>query len=97
MNGELLLATALSVAYNATMATNSRLSDQLRKAILQSDKTRYRISIETGIAQSILSRFINQDAGLSLENVDRICDCIGARLVLVRPVKASNKKRRERE
>ena len=56
-------------------------SDQVRQAVLTCGKTRYRIGVETGIAHSIISRFINQGAGLSLANVDKLCACIGARLV----------------
>lgn len=59
------------------------ISDQLRKAIAQCGKTRYRISLETGITQSQLSRFVNDPAvSLSLANIDKLCECIGAELVL---------------
>jgi DNA-binding Xre family transcriptional regulator len=59
------------------------ISDQLREAIERCGKTRYRIHKETGIAESQLSRFVN-DAGvsLSLKNIDKLCECIGAELVL---------------
>jgi hypothetical protein len=59
------------------------ISDQLREAIERCGKTRYRIHKETGIAESQLSRFVN-DAGvsLSLNNIDKLCECIGAELVL---------------
>jgi hypothetical protein len=67
-------------------------SDQLRWAIQQSDKTRYAISKETGIAQSILSRFIHGDAGLSLENIDRVCLSIGARLATGKPPRRTKQK-----
>lgn len=63
------------------MAKKERFSDQLRRAVETSDKTRYRISRETGIAQSILSRFVNQGAGLSMESVDKLVDCLALRLV----------------
>jgi hypothetical protein len=60
-----------------------RISDQLREAIERSGKTRYRISLETGITQSQLSRFVNDPAvSLSLANIDKLCECIGAELVL---------------
>lgn len=59
------------------------ISDQLREAIERSGKTRYRISLETGITQSQLSRFVNDPAvSLSLANIDKLCECIGAELVL---------------
>jgi len=59
------------------------ISDQLREAIERSGKTRYRISLETGITQSQLSRFVNDPAvHISLANIDKLCECIGAELVL---------------
>jgi transcriptional regulator with XRE-family HTH domain len=59
------------------------ISDQLREAIERSGKTRYQISLETGITQSQLSRFVNDPAvSLSLTNIDKLCGCIGAELVL---------------
>ena len=67
------------------MNTGKFVSDQLRAAVLNCGKTRYRISIETGIPQPTLSRFLNQGAGLSLETIDKLCDCIGARLTTRRP------------
>ncbi len=59
------------------------ISDQLRDAIARCGKTRYRIHKETGIAESQLSRFVN-DAGvsLSLNTIDKLCEFIGAELVL---------------
>ena len=58
-----------------------KFSDELRRAIEQSDKTRYRISQETGIAESVLSRFMHGRSGLSMESIDLICGCLGLRLV----------------
>jgi hypothetical protein len=72
---------ALHIAYNAGMARKQQLSDQLRQAVLKCGKTRYRIGVETGIAHSIISRFINHGAGMSLANVDKLCECIGVRIV----------------
>ena len=63
------------------MARKQRFSDQLRRAVEQSDKTRYRISKETGIDQGNLARFVNQGAGLSMDSVDTLCECLGLRLV----------------
>lgn len=62
------------------MMKKQRFSDQLRQAVEQSDLTRYEISKRTGIAQSILSRFLNQGAGLSLESIDKVCECLSLRL-----------------
>jgi hypothetical protein len=73
------------------MVKTKRFSDQLRQAVLKCGKTRYRIGVETGIAHSIISRFINHGAGLSLANIDKLCECIGARLVR-EPVEPASRK-----
>ena len=70
-----------SIGYNPAMATTP-VSEQLRRAIEQSDKTRYRISLETGIDQATLSRFVNDSSiGMTLPNIDKLCECIGVELV----------------
>lgn len=46
------------------------LTEQLRQAIDASTKTRYRISKDTGISQSVLSLFCSGQRGLSLAAVD---------------------------
>ena len=56
-------------------------SVQLRRAIERADKSRYRISLETGVSEAVLSRFMNHKVGLSMETVDLICQNLGLRLV----------------
>lgn len=56
-------------------------ADELRRLIDQSEKTRYQISQETGIAQSVLSRFMHGKSGLSIESIDLLCQSLGLRLV----------------
>jgi DNA-binding phage protein len=63
------------------MAARLPFSEQLRRAIERSELTRYRISQKTGINQSVLSRFMNQGGGLSLDSIDKLCECLGLRLV----------------
>ena len=63
------------------MPAKRPFNEQLRRAVEQSDMTRYQISKRTGIAQSVLSRFAHHGAGLSMESVDRLCECLGLRLV----------------
>ena len=55
-------------------------SEQLREAIRQAGRSRYRISQETGIPQGQLSRFMHGKGGLSLRSVDRLCGCLGLAL-----------------
>jgi hypothetical protein len=52
-------------------------SDQLRRAILDSGMTRYRIGQESGIAESVLSRFVREKQGLTSDSIDRLMDCLG--------------------
>lgn len=47
------------------------VSEQLRELVQTIPISCYRISQETGIAQSVLSRFL-RGAGLSMDNVDRL-------------------------
>ena len=51
-------------------------SEQLREAIRQDSRSCYRISVETGVTQGQLSRFMNEKGGLSLRSVDRLCSCL---------------------
>ncbi len=74
------------------MATKP-LSEQLREAIERCGKTRYQISKETGIEQAVLSRFVNRQAGMSWGSIDKLCECIGARLVLDAPTTKQTKSR----
>lgn len=47
---------------------------ELRKAVIDSGVTGYRLAIETGIPQSTISRFINEEADLSLTKAAKIAD-----------------------
>lgn len=79
------------------MAARQTLTEQLREAVRQSDKSRYRISIETGIPQSVLSRFVHGQSGLGVENIDLLCECIGARLVVDAKPKSKSKRKSKRK
>ena len=63
------------------MPTKKPFNEQLRRAVMRSDMTRYGISKKTGIAQSVLSRFVHQGNGLSMDSIDKLCECLGLRLV----------------
>jgi hypothetical protein len=73
------------------MAKQTTFSDQLRAAIRHSEKTRYLIAAETGIAQSTLSKFMHGKGGLSVEGIDLICKSIGARLTVDADAGQSNR------
>jgi Cro/C1-type HTH DNA-binding domain len=80
-----LLAFGYSICNNPGMAIT--FSDQLRRAIKQSDYTCYRIAKTTGINESQLSRFMRGKAGLSPESIDQICKLIGAKLTVKQTAK----------
>jgi predicted transcriptional regulator len=51
-------------------------TERLRQAIRDSELTRYAISVQTGIAQSTLCKFLQGERGMSLESVDRLMECL---------------------
>jgi plasmid maintenance system antidote protein VapI len=55
-------------------------ADILRDAVLSSDKTLYRLSMDTGIGQDQLSRFVRQERGLSLETAGVLAVALGFQL-----------------
>lgn len=55
-------------------------SEQLKEAIETSEATQYRISKETGVAQSTLSLFLSGKRSLSLANIDKLCDFLELQL-----------------
>jgi hypothetical protein len=69
----------------------SRILDEIRRAIEASDKTRYRLSLETRIPQSQLSRLMTGEKGLSFEALERLAEALGIEIV-IRPRKTRRKK-----
>jgi ribosome-binding protein aMBF1 (putative translation factor) len=64
-----------SVRYNAGMVKNRKtFTDQIRQAIEDSGVSRYRIAKQTGIEQSVLSRFMHGRMGFTLETLDALAD-----------------------
>lgn len=58
------------------------LLNRLRKAIQTSGRTRYRISRATGVAESVLSRFVNGQTGLSVETAEKVAEYLGLEITL---------------
>lgn len=69
--------------------------EQIRKAIKASEKTRYRLSKETGISQPQLSRLMSKQEGLSVENIEKLADAMGLEII-IRPAKRKTVKRKAR-
>ena len=55
-------------------------SDQLRRAVEQSEHSQYTICRKTGIDKSVLSKFVRGLRGMSLDSVDTLCQYLGLRL-----------------
>ena len=68
------------------MATKrtKKMTDQVRQAIDNSGLTRYRIAQDTGIDESTLAKFYHGTRGLSLDNLDILCECLGLRIMAER-------------
>ncbi|MDD4787764.1 MAG: helix-turn-helix transcriptional regulator [Pirellulales bacterium] len=71
----------------------TKLTDQLRRAIETADKSRYVLWKETGIDQAVLSRFMHGKGGLSMDGLDRLAHALGLELVAKkRPTKGQGTK-----
>lgn len=77
------------MGYNSTMSTRqTRLTDQVRRAILTSGLTRYRISKVCGVEEAALSRFMAGKTSLTLTSLDRMADMLGLNVVARGPRRA---------
>lgn len=74
-----LLANARSKGYDTDMTKKESFSEQLRRAIRESELTRYQIWQRTGILQSVLSRFVN-GGSVSLDTADKLVELLGLEL-----------------
>ena len=52
----------------------AKLSDQIRRTVDDCGQSRYRISKETGIDASTLSRFMSSERGLPMNTLDKLAD-----------------------
>ena len=64
------------------MTSMSRLLDDIRDAIEASGKTRYRIARESGIAESVLSRLMSGERGLSIDALETLAEYLGLEIVM---------------
>jgi hypothetical protein len=59
-----------------------KLSEQIRQAISGSGLSRYRICKDTGILQSVMSRFMSGQGGLSMERLDALADLLDLNIIV---------------
>jgi hypothetical protein len=53
-----------------------KLSDEVRRAIVESGQSRYAICKAVGLAQATMSRFMGGQGGLSMETLDALADLL---------------------
>jgi transcriptional regulator with XRE-family HTH domain len=56
------------------MPSKKTIIDQLQRAILKSGETEYAIAKGSGVSQSVLSRFVSGERGISLETASKLCE-----------------------
>jgi transcriptional regulator with XRE-family HTH domain len=56
---------------------SEKLSDQIRRAILDAEISQYRLATEARVDPGHLSRFVNGKGRLGLDAIDRIADVLG--------------------
>ena len=56
------------------------ISSQLRKHIKKSHLSQYRIAKNIGVSQAVISRFMTERSGLSLNTIDKIGEELGLKL-----------------
>lgn len=74
----MMLACEQSRRYDDDMA----ILDDLRDALENCGRTRYRVSLESGINQSTLSRFARGHFLLTVETAERLADALGHEIKL---------------
>jgi transcriptional regulator with XRE-family HTH domain len=57
-----------------------KLSEQIRRAVLASGMSRYRLCKEIDLSPSTMSRFINGTGGLGMEMLDKLADVLDINL-----------------
>jgi hypothetical protein len=67
---------------------SEKFSDRLRRAVRESEATRYALSKTTGISQAVLCRFVAGTAGMSLDSIDKLVDALNLE---IRPRKRGRK------
>ena len=63
----------------------AEIYESIREAIERSEKSRYRLSQETGISQTQLSEFLHGRRGMSVENIELLIEALGLEVTIRRP------------
>ena len=76
------------------MAEQHTISERLRAAILAAPVSRRRIALATGVAESVLSRFVRRQHSIDLRTADKLAAHLGLDLV---PAKQRSNRGKQRE
>jgi plasmid maintenance system antidote protein VapI len=66
------------------------ISEAIRAALEDSESSRYAIARECGVSESVLSRFVRGERGLTLDTVDRLAKVLGLTIVVNKPKRKRN-------
>jgi transcriptional regulator with XRE-family HTH domain len=61
----------------------TKLTDQIRDAVRQSELTHYEICRQTGIDKASMSKFVSGERGLSLAHLDKLAELLGLRVTKI--------------
>ncbi|MBL7140809.1 MAG: helix-turn-helix transcriptional regulator [Planctomycetes bacterium] len=56
------------------------IQEQLRKAILDAEVSRYALSKMTGVNQGVLSRFVNRERSITMDTAAKLATALGLEL-----------------
>jgi hypothetical protein len=73
------------------MTRSETLTDQVRKAIDTSGRSRHSICEEIGLDRAVMSRFMAGKSGLALPTLDKLAEALGLRIVTEKPRKRRRK------
>jgi transcriptional regulator with XRE-family HTH domain len=59
-----------------------KLSDEIRRAVDASGRSRYAICKALGLAEATMSRFMNGQGGLSMDSLDALADLLGLNITV---------------
>ena len=67
-------------AARAAVATSPSLTETLKQAIRDSDRSEYEIAKQAGISQIVVSRFISGERDIRMATADKLAEVLGLRL-----------------
>jgi plasmid maintenance system antidote protein VapI len=63
-----------------TKKLDPTLAETIRKKIVESELSQYRIAKESGVSAGVINRFVSGERSISLDNADKLCKVLGLHL-----------------